>query len=387
MELPASSNGLLLAEQNTLILTSTPLRSVDFPMPIVRILSAVEQVAASLRAELLRGQWSEMLPGVDRLAPELGVSRKTLEAALRQLEGEGLLLRHGQRRRRSIHLADNQRRPGMRVALLLYEPADRQLDYIVELQHALVAAGHTVIFAARSLAEMKLNVERVRQVVAQTSADAWVILAGSREIVSWFSEQSFSAFALFGRQEGLRIAATRPDKVPAMAAATRHLIGLGHTRVVLVTRKMRRLPELGRSELAFLNELKANGIQTSPFNLPDWEETREGIHDLLISLFRITPPTALIIDEAPIFAAVLQYFVANAIRVPQQVSLICTDDHPNFAWCTPSISHIRWNSSPLVRRVLRWAANVSQGRKDVRQTRTRAEFIIGGTTGPAPGAG
>ena len=107
-----------------------------------------------------------------------------------------------------------------------------------------------------------------------------------------------------------------------------------------------------------------------------------GFHGLLSSLFRLTPPTALIIDGAPLFTAVQQFLAGRGIRVPQQVSLVCTDADRTFAWCMPAISHIRWDSGPVVRRMVQWAANVSHGKKDLRQTLTPAEFIEGGTTGP-----
>ena len=38
-----------------------------------------EQVAGHLREELLRGDRGEWMPGVDRLAADLGVSRKTAD--------------------------------------------------------------------------------------------------------------------------------------------------------------------------------------------------------------------------------------------------------------------------------------------------------------------
>ena len=69
--------------------------------------------------------------------------------------------------------------------------------------------------------------------------------------------------------------------------------------------------------------------------------------------------------------------------MPEDVSLICTDSDPNFAWCEPSIAHIRWDYLPVVRRIVRWAANVSIGKTDLRQTSTKAEFVEGGTIGPA----
>jgi DNA-binding LacI/PurR family transcriptional regulator len=70
--------------------------------------------------------------------------------------------------------------------------------------------------------------------------------------------------------------------------------------------------------------------------------------------------------------------------VPEDVSLVCSDSDPTFAWCEPSIAHITWDSRPVVRRIVRWVANVSRGREDVRQNFGPAEFIPGGTIGPAP---
>jgi DNA-binding GntR family transcriptional regulator len=65
-------------------------------MPLLRSLSVSAQAAAHLRAEIERGHWMGKLPGVHQLAAELGVNRKTVEAALRQLEHEGLLQGQGQ---------------------------------------------------------------------------------------------------------------------------------------------------------------------------------------------------------------------------------------------------------------------------------------------------
>ncbi len=353
-------------------------------MPLLLRLSAPEQAAAVLRGELQRGAWNEMMPGIRRLAEELGVDRKTAESALKQLEHEGLLVNQGVGRRRRIAQTEPAAARPMRIAILEYEPMARTEGYVVELHHLLLDAGHAAFFTERSLVELGMDVARISRLVRKTKADAWVIGAGSREVLEWFCSQPVPAFALFGRREGLPIATTGPDKAPALAAATRHLIGLGHRRIVLLVRRERRLPEPGRSERAFLDELKAHGIPAGDYNLPDWEETTVGFHEVLSSLFRVTPPTALIVDEAAPFVATQQFLAGRGIRVPQQVSLICTDADPAFAWCTPPVSHIRWDSGPVVRRVVRWAANVSHGKKDVRQTLTPAEFVVGGTTGPAP---
>jgi DNA-binding GntR family transcriptional regulator len=76
-------------------------------MDSLTVLSAVEQVAEHLRAELLRGGWSGTMPGVNPLVAALGVNHKTVEAALRMLEDEGLLVNQGRGRQRRIALPEN----------------------------------------------------------------------------------------------------------------------------------------------------------------------------------------------------------------------------------------------------------------------------------------
>ena len=55
------------------------------PMKPIRRQPLAEQTAAHLIQRLRSGQWAGTLPGVNRLASELDVSRETVRAALRQL--------------------------------------------------------------------------------------------------------------------------------------------------------------------------------------------------------------------------------------------------------------------------------------------------------------
>ena len=354
-------------------------------MPLLRLLSAADQVAAHLRGELLRGDWSEGLPGVNGLAAELGVNRKTVEAALRQLERDGLLVNQGTGRKRRIVLpGDGATIRPLRVAILLSEPPDRHLEYIVELQHELLQAGHTPVFAPKALTELGFEVKRVARLAGQTRADAWVVAGGSREVLEWFVANSTPTFALFGHRRDLPIAGTGPEKLPALIAATRALIDLGHHRIVLLLRRIHRLPQPGAFARVFLETLEAGGIRTGDYNLPEWEESPEGFQACLTALFRVTPPTAMIISETVLFAAAQQFLGRRRLRVPENASLISTDPDPNFAWCVPSIAHIRWDSRPVVRHIVRWAASVSRGCRDAKQTFVAAEYVPGGTVGPAP---
>lgn len=138
----------------------------------------------------------------------------------------------------------------------------------------------------------------------------------------------------------------------------------------------------GLTERAFIAQLEANGIKTSADNLPDWGDTPEELHRSLNSLFLHTPPTALIIGDIALFFSTMQHLAGIGIAAPDQVSLACTDSDPNFEWCRPQITHIAWNSSPVINRVVNWANNGSRGKDDRRKSHTEAKLILGGTIGP-----
>ena len=145
-----------------------------------------------------------------------------------------------------------------------------------------------------------------------------------------------------------------------------------------------RLPEPGLPERAFLDELKASGLPVGDYNLPNWEETNEGLAKVLELLFAVTPPTALIIDEPGLYMAVQHILGTHGIWAPRQVSLICSETHALFKWSTPTISHMRWDEERVVPRITRWASALSRGRRDVTQTLLPNEFVPGGSIGPAP---
>lgn len=353
-------------------------------MDSFKLQSPPEQLAAHLRGQILRGVWRGGMPGAPAVATELGVDHRMVIAAFHLLENEGLLEPQGAGRRRRIVLPENYSPPALRIQILSYEDCDRQQFYLIELLHQLLKGGHTADFATKTQHELGMNVSRITRFVENTEADAWVILSGSRELLEWFASQPKPAFALAGRRRGIPIAGCGPDKVPAQREAVRRLVALGHRRIAMLSHEERRKPGPGFAERSFLEELQSLGIPTGPYNLPDWRDDTEDFHRCLDSLFRHTPPTALLIDEARLFIAAQQHLAQLGILAPRDVSLFCLDPDPAFAWCRPSVAHIRWEPHPLVRRIVRWADNVARSRDDRRQSLTKAEFVEGGTIGPAP---
>lgn len=354
--------------------------------------SLPEQVAAHLRVGIERGRWRAPFPGVPQLSGELDVGRHTVRRALAILEKEGVLDGQGHGRSRSINTlgaAAAAQRP-LRINILRYDArameSPQATVVITEIAHSLEAAGHQVIYLKKSQNELKHDVSRLSRQLAKTPADAWVVESGTYPLLEWCAAQSIPCFALYGRTEGLPLARTGPDTVSAYGDATRQLIALGHRRIVSIVREGFRKPLPGDCEKAFLGELKAHGIQTGTYNLPDWEETPEGFGRLFESLFKSTPPTALIIDETCWFLAALAFLVRRGIRVPEQVSLVSGECESILDMCHPQFAHMHWDNRLIVRRVVRWVDAVREGRADRRIINIAAEFVPGGSIGPAWGA-
>lgn len=324
------------------------------------------------------------MPGSKTLAAELGVNHKTVNAAVSLLEKEGILIPQGTGKPRRIVLPTNSQPPALRVAIFPFAQTDSQIHYIVSLQHKLIEEGHNCTMMSTSLIELDMDPKKIGRLVKKTQADAWIVVAASREVLEWFAKQPFPTFAMFGNLGDIPLPRARPDKGPAIIMATNRLIGLGHKRIVWIIRRENLTPEPRPILKQFLQHLEDNGIPSGRYNLPVWDDSPEGLQQCLEALFQHTPPTALLIDEAFIYYVVQQFLAKRGLVAPRDISLICHAPDPTFLWCNPKVSHINYDSSEWIRRALDWSRNIAHGKEDLKQTNSKCAFFEGETIGLAP---
>jgi len=353
-------------------------------MRAFRPLSLAEQVAAHLRREVVSGRVGPEVPGVQWLSAEFGVHHTTADAALRMLERDGLLVSQGPGRRRRVAEGGRRARATLRIGILTYEELDRKQDYLMEIRHRLLDAGHSADFASRTLQEMGMDENRVARYAGGRDFDAWLVVAGSRGVLEWFASQPKPAFALFGRRRGVGIAGAGPDKLPAAREVVDRLVALGHRRIAMLLREEHRLPQPGAFAQAVLDAMADHGLPTGSYNLPSWTNRPADFRRCLDSLFQVTPPTALIVDEVFLFHVAQQHLAHMGVLAPRDVSLMCNDPDLSFDWSSPTVAHIRWDSGALCSRVADWAEHVARGKAYRRQSAIKAEFVDGGTIGEVP---
>lgn len=337
---------------------------------ILRKLSAAEQAATYLRKWLIKEQISGQIPGVDRLAVELVVSRDTIRSALKLLEAEGLIRKVGNGRSRMLvrNPGGESERRKLRVVIFpdmrMEHYASYLISYILSLQRQITDAGYSCVIADRTLADLENDLPRMARYVAKHEADLWIVMSAASEVLEWFQQQKLTVIAWGGRHRHLTIPGSGSSFIPALREAVQHLLSLGHRRIVFLSAPLFRQPSVSPSGQVFLDELAAGGVVTSQsYHLPDFPSTSEGIHAMLAEIFRVTPPTALIVGLHAYHLAVNSFLLQKRLRVPEDVSTVVAYIDSKLEWLQPPQAHFQVQMDKIVRRIMLWVDEVAQGKR------------------------
>lgn len=370
-------------------------RSRPQPHSIIK-LTISEQVAQRLRDEIQAGVWHDGLPGIRPLAERLNVARATMAKALAILEREGWLASVGSNTPRSIVAGQRMREAkakgsDLRVALLLQrkmeEEGDLARNTISRIFRNIQSTGHECVMAHLPSNLKSSAQQRLRRLVESTHADAWVIYRGSQKVLEWFSQSTVPALAFAGRYDALPIAAVGMDASSVMHEVIRRLTDLGHRRIVTLCPLRSRQPKPALFLQAVLEALRSAGISPSEYHVPDWEESPQGCRRLLESLFRVTPPTALLCFDELYVAGVLAFCQERGLQIPRDLSLFSADPAVFFSWSSPGldIAHMIQPIQRVESRVRRWLGEVAKGRNPRTQDFVSASLHPGNSLGPVPG--
>lgn len=359
-------------------------------MSSMRRLTAAEQTAAHLREEISGGRLQGRVAGVAALAARLDVSPTSVRAALNMLEVEKIIGPGGPGRSRMVigSEASGGQRKTMRVLVLLGDRISNMdagfQSLLFNLQHDLELAGHSCVFSSKLFPSQESDLRRLADFVAETKADAWVIIGGEHRILQWFSQQEIPVIALGGRCLELPIASTGMATLDGFRDAIRHLLALGHRRIVFLTPRFFRDPEPGPTVLAFQQELARCGVTATNYHLPDWDETPEGASRLIKSLLQVTPPTAFVTTFTNWMTAVISALGKQGFLIPHDASVFCMNRETWFPWHSPLIGHLFGDETPMVKRIVRWVNQAERGKADKDYVSFPLEFLPGDSMGPPP---
>lgn len=326
------------------------------------------QVANYLKDRIREGEIQGALEGESALSARLGVSRTVVRAALAVLAAEGWLEEGGRGRARTvINRTNGQPKQNLRVGVLLEHSLGEEPNFIqylyLSIMQELERAGYTYVALSCSAGPgSRFNRKRIVDKIEASRVDAWIVGAVDRELLEWMSQRKVPVLALGGRCEGLPIASCYADLTAPMVETVDALVDAGHARCVMLAPTWRRKPVPGPTPAAFIRRMNERvGEVSSSYNLPDWDDSPEGLERILESLFRVTPPTAIITLDPSHCVAALMFLGNLGLAVPRDVSLICTCPDPYLTFSSAKISHFEWPLDQQVRYVLKWIGDVKRG--------------------------
>jgi DNA-binding LacI/PurR family transcriptional regulator len=295
-----------------------------------------EILADHLRETILTLEPGQRLPTLREIGKTKSVSQFTVARALNLLEEEGFVMR---RSALGIYSSRPQQ-PGSRIPeqgkrrILLLVPDNWSMDLPVMIRTVLAERG---FLSQLQRYDMQASPERW---LPRLRFEGVAFIGSCTPEVLQILQKKNMPFVTQGLQYfHLEVDNTCGDERLVGALAAKHLIELGHTRVAVLVNEPHG-PDCVERLRGFINQSRMMGVEAGILDCNmQWgqdgrQETKRILEEELAKgpfsytgLFAVTDPGAL---------SALQVFFQHKIRVPDDVSVIGSDNHPDSQfWCPP----------------------------------------------------
>jgi LacI family repressor for deo operon, udp, cdd, tsx, nupC, and nupG len=196
-------------------------------------------------------------------------------------------------------------------------------DVFRGIERAALELGYSVV-AAHTGREPVREGEYFDQ-VACGRADGVLLVSSARiETKPPHLHQFPPTVAVLEADEGREFPSVRVDHVAAAAAATQHLIDLGHRRIAHISGNAL-APMSEHRRRGFLNAMAAAGL-TTEYCVPGEFSPEAGQVAMEMLLARAVPPTAVFASSDEIAVGAIRAIRAAGLKVPEDISVMGYED-------------------------------------------------------------
>ena len=168
------------------------------------------------------------------------------------------------------------------------------------------------------------------------------------------------------------------DQLEGAAAATRHLLELGHPTVWHVAGPPDWLEARQRVE-GWRATLEAAGADVPPYSTGDWS-ARSG-YEIGRQLLTVPDISAVFMANDQMALGLLRCLHEAARDVPRDISVVGFDDIPEAPYFTPPLTTVRQDFAAVGRRsVVRLLAEMESGRRSSTRETVAPELIVRAST-------
>jgi DNA-binding LacI/PurR family transcriptional regulator len=166
-------------------------------------------------------------------------------------------------------------------------------------------------------------------------------------------------------------------------AATRHLLGLGHRRIAVITGPEHVLSARARLD-GYRAALDLAGITIEPalVRIGDYQ-VADGLHHGRELLRLSDPPTAIVTGNDGEAMGVYQAAAGAGLRIPDDLSVVGYDDLPAAEWSVPPLTTVRQPLREMASSAAEMLLTLARGESPSRRrVELATELIVRGSTAP-----
>lgn len=282
------------------------------------------------QAGVSQGTVSRVLTGKNWVSEE---SRQRVEEAVRALGYVPNALAQGLKAQRT-----------RMVAALVSDMANPlHGEFLSAAEETLRASGYQLI-VANTHASSDQELELLALFRAGRADGLIIAQADETHAPTWAALKAMGLPVVFHDREAKGLGdAVIVDHRAGSYAATRHLIGLGHRRIALLTTPSVIRP--GRERTAgYERALREAGLEPSADLIRGINASSELSFSEVKTLLALkTPPTAIICLGTRMLAGVLSALTSSGLEVPRDMSLVGVGDTDLLRLHRPAISSVRWD--------------------------------------------
>ncbi|AHF94149.1 hypothetical protein OPIT5_06560 [Opitutaceae bacterium TAV5] len=365
--------------------------------------SLSSQIAEHLRERLRDGEWKGQLPGERVLAEQLGVSRRTVRAALEELSQDGWLAERSRqgtqlrkKRRRGAGAGESPRSVGLLLPVEMDELRHRTILWIDDVRRILYGRQVGMHVYQKGFATSVATMAFFRKLTTTVRHDCWVLPYSSPAMQQWCVVNRVPAVIVGTLHEKGSLPNVDLNYRAACQHAATQLLRIGHRQVVIVLDRQERGGDV-ESRLGFFEgvEKAGNTGKARVTGGDDAAVASVAYHDGTVAdlcrladrlLARKPRPTAWLIASPACFLTVIMHLLHRGVRVPEEVSLVCRDADPWLASGVPEPTRYVFDIRSLARQVARLAQKVASGHAVVESVEIIPDLAPGKTLAPPAGA-
>ncbi|MFF6957285.1 substrate-binding domain-containing protein [Streptomyces sp. NPDC008317] len=172
---------------------------------------------------------------------------------------------------------------------------------------------------------------------------------------------------------------------PGGLAATRHLIGLGHRRIAVISGPPERLASRARVD-GYRSALDEAGLPFDPALVRYGDFTHEPAHRHALDLLGLPdPPTAVFAGNDQQALSTYRAAAALGLRVPADLSVVGFDDLPFADWVTPRLTTVRTPLADMAALAARMVLQLLGGEQPAStRVEVAGELVVRESSGPPP---